>query len=264
MNTERLKIFHPIQVPGLRRMGNLFDGGYVVHFNSLFDADCLVNYGVGYNVEFEKDFFRATGKRILAFDPTLKEISPIIKKIKTGDIISFLRHVKNRITWTFEQSKLKRYRIKFFEEGIASVDSGKYKSLNYHYDKFDLHDKKIILKIDVEGSEYSVFADPSVYRLLGNCLQLIVEFHDVHENLEKLITFMENVSKTHSLIHIHSNNHTGTFMVDGKSIPDTMEMTLLLNEYVPEREYSRSTYPIRGLDRPCHKLKPDIALDFFY
>jgi hypothetical protein len=75
---------------------------------------------------------------------------------------------------------------------------------------------------------------------------------------------MERISKTHSLIHIHSNNHTGTFTIGGKNIPDTIEMTLLLNEYVPERNYSKASYPIPGLDHPCHKLKPDIALDFFY
>lgn len=264
MNTGYLKIFRPIQTTGLCRMGSDFDGGYIIHYGSLYDADCLVNYGVGYNAEFEKDFYRATGKKTFAFDPTLTQISPIVKKIKKGQILAFLRHVKNRIAWTFKQSKLKRYRIKFFEEGIASVDSDKYKSLRYHYDKFGLFQKKIILKIDIEGSEYEVFNDPSVYNLLNNCLQIIIEFHDVSKNLEKLFSFMEQVSKTHSLIHIHSNNHTGTFMVDDKNIPDTLEMTLLLNEYISKKEYSKATYPIPGLDRPCHKLKPDITLDFFY
>ncbi|HWD88593.1 MAG TPA: hypothetical protein VG367_10735 [Mucilaginibacter sp.] len=264
MDTERLKIFRPIQVSGLHRMGNTFDGGYVVHFRSLSDADCLVNYGVGYNIEFEKDFYRTTGKRILAFDPTLSELTPIFKKIKTGQVIPFLRHIKNRVAWIFEQAKLKRYRIRFYEEGIALSDSGKYKSLSYHYDKFDLYNKKIILKMDVEGAEYEVFDDTSVFKLLGNCLQVIIEFHDVSKNLERLISFMERISKTHSLIHIHSNNHTGTFTIGGKNIPDTIEMTLLLNEYVPERNYSKASYPIPGLDHPCHKLKPDIALDFFY
>jgi hypothetical protein len=264
MNPERLKIFRPIETAGLHRMGNTFDGGYVVHFRSLNDADCLVNYGVGYNVEFEKDFYRITGKRTLAFDPTLKELSPMIRELKAGQILPFLRHVKNRVAWTFNEGKLKRYRIKLFEEGISSTDSGKYRSLRYHYDKFDLHHKKIILKIDAEGAEYEVFSDHRVFKLLGNCVQLIVEFHDVAKNLEELTRIMERMAKTHSLIHIHSNNHTGTFLYDGKSIPDTIEATFLLNEYLAEKHYSKARYPIPGLDHPCHKLKPDIALDFFY
>ena len=132
MNTERLKIFHQIQTLGLQRMGNKYDGGYVVHFRSLGDVDCLLNYGVGYNTEFEKDFFRATGKRTLAFDPTLKDIGPIIQKLKQGQVIPFLRHLKNRIVWALEENKLKKYRIHLFEEGISAADSEKYKSLKYH------------------------------------------------------------------------------------------------------------------------------------
>src|SRR3569833_646377 len=148
MNTDRLKIFHPIQTSGLYRLGNVFDGGYVVHYSSLYDADYLVNYGVGYNAEFEKDFYRVTAKRTLAFDPTLRDLKPIVKKFMSGQFVPFLRLLNNRVAWVFEQAKLKRYRIKFFEEGIAAKDSDKYKSLKYHFDKFGLHDKKIILKID--------------------------------------------------------------------------------------------------------------------
>lgn len=264
MGAERLRIFHPIEVTGLRRMGNVFDGGYIVHLRSIDDADCLVNYGVGYNTEFEKDFYRITGKRTLAFDPTLKEINPIIQKLKAGQIIPFLRHLKNRVTWGWREKQLRRYRIKIFEEGIASANSAKYKSLAYHYNKFGLYDKKIILKIDVEGAEYDVFSDQVVYKLLENCVQLIVEFHEISKNLEKLISIMEHISQTHSLIHIHHNNHTGTFIYEGKNVPDAIEVTFLSNDYIPEKKYSTVTYPIAGLDSPCHKHKRDIALDFFY
>ncbi len=52
-------------------MGHQFDGGYVVHYPSLKDADLLLNYGVGYKVDFEEEFFKETGKPTLAFDPTL-------------------------------------------------------------------------------------------------------------------------------------------------------------------------------------------------
>ena len=80
MSANSLKVFHPIKVNGLQRLGNKYDGGYIVHSPSLKDADYLINYGIGHNVEFEKAFFAATGLPTLAFDPTLSDFSPAFKR----------------------------------------------------------------------------------------------------------------------------------------------------------------------------------------
>lgn len=133
----------------------------------------------------------------------------------------------------------------------------------WHFKKYDLFDKNIILKIDVEGAEYSIFNDPAVYTLLHNSVQILIELHDVGNNLASLEFFLDNVFKTHSLIHIHGNNHAGTFDFKGKNIPEVLEVTFLLNKYLPERKYSEETYPIKNLDQPCDKTKPDLVLDFF-
>ena len=171
-----LKIFHPYYVDGLKRLGNKYDGGYVVHYPSLKDADYLLNYGVGYNVAFEKDFFEETGRPTLAFDPTLKSISLVFGRLKSG-LIPFLRHAKNYFAWIIKERSLKNYKINFIEEGISDTDSPQYKSLAYHFKKYNLYDKKVILKIDVEGSEYAIFNDKSVYKLLSNAIQILLEIH---------------------------------------------------------------------------------------
>ncbi|RYX93803.1 hypothetical protein EON78_06155 [bacterium] len=264
MNPDQpLKIFHPIQVKGLQRLGHKYDGGYIVHFPSLKDADYLLNYGVGYNVDFEKDFFKKTGIPTLAFDPTLKDISVVVGKLLKGQIIPFLRHLKNYTCWPSKERKLKDYKINFIEEGIAATDTELYKSVAYHLKKHGLTDKKIILKIDVEGAEYPVFNDPAIYDLLPNCIQIIMEIHELEKNMPDLITIMNKISKTHSLIHIHANNHAGTFEYDGKNVPDAIEVTFLLNDYIPEKKYATQAYPLPGLDQPCDRKKEDIALDFF-
>jgi hypothetical protein len=264
MPKNPLQIFHPIHVTGLKRLGNNYDGGYVVHYPSLQDADYLVNYGVGYNVAFEKDFFRATGKPTLAFDPTLKELASIFKKLGKGQMIPFLRHLKNRIKWISVERSLKSANITFVEEGIADQDSDLYKSLAYHFQKYDLADKQIILKIDVEGAEYPVFNDPATYPLLANTIQVLLEFHEASSKMPELLTIMNRLSETHSLIHIHANNHAPNFSYQGKSVPDAFEATFLHNKYLPTREYTTAAYPLPGLDQPCDRRKPDVVLDFFY
>lgn len=264
MTKNPLKVFHPVHVDGLKRLGNNYDGGYVIHYSSLHDADYIVNYGVGYNVAFEKDFFSETGKPTLAFDPTLKELAPIFKKLIAGQLIPFLRHLKNRIVWVSREKTLKSSGITFVEEGIADKDSAQYKSLAYHFKKYGLTDKKIILKIDVEGAEYPVFNDPATYPLLSNAIQILLEFHELSSHMPELEKIMNRLSETHSLIHIHANNHGGNFTYQGKSIPDAIEATFLHNKYLPKKEYSTAAYPVPGLDQPCDKRKKDEILDFFY
>lgn len=248
---------------GLARLGGNYDGGYIIHYPSLADAVYLVNYGVGYNVSFEKDFSRATGRPVLAFDPTLKDIFAVFGDLKSG-IIPFLRHAKNYGLWLFKVGTLKKHNITMVEEGIGDKNWGAYKTLSYHLDKYGLTDKNIILKMDVEGAEYPFFNDPATYPLLDNALQIILEFHDVEKNMDNLVNIMHNISKTHSLIHIHSNNHAGTFNYNGKNIPETLEATFLLNKYLPVKTPSTTPYPVPGLDQPCDRLSEDIVLDFFY
>jgi len=43
--------------------------------------------------------------------------------------------------------------------------------------EYQLEDKKIVLKIDVDGAEFLVFNDPNIYTQLDNVVQLIIEFH---------------------------------------------------------------------------------------
>jgi hypothetical protein len=264
MTPSILKKFHPFHVPNLKRLGNKHDGGYIVHYPSLKDADCLINYGVGYNVEFEKQFYQATDKPTLAFDPTLKDLRFIFKPLFRGQIIPFLRYAKNYLVWTVKEKKLPNYKISFYEEGISATDTPDYKTFNFHFNQHKLKDKKFIFKIDVDGAEYEVFNDKSIYLLLQNAVQIYIEFHSLDEKLEQVAEIITNLESTHSLIHIHANNYADTFIYQGRTIPKVIEVSFLLNTYITDKHLSTAGYPVEGLDRPCDSSKEDIVLDFFH
>lgn len=258
-----LKAFHPYETEGLKRIGNKGDGGYVIHYPSLKDVEIVVNYGVGYNVAFEKTFHRLTNAEIYAFDPTMKKPAYFLQKIKEGRYSETIKQVVKLMIWLSKESSLKKYKIHFIEEGLAAEDSRYYKTLNYHFKKYNLINRKTILKIDIEGGEFDILTKSNFYDSLNNVIQLIFEFHYLKENFEKVAWIIEALKPTHSLIHIHGNNNGGTFSFEGKDIPEVMEVTFLHNSYLPTRALSKLNYPDDGLDYPCNPHRNDIPLNFF-
>jgi len=262
-NTAQLGIFHPYSIDGLIRLGNKFDGGYIVHGPSLKDIDMLVTYGVGYNVEFEKDFNIKTKAPVLAFDPTMKDPRVFRDKIRQGSYLSTVKQLRWLLKWMKEEKRLPDHRIKFVEEGISETDNASYKTFSTHIDEYQLSDKKLMLKIDVDGAEYPVFKDADIYKRLDNVVQLIIEFHDLDKYIHQVIETIENLATSHTLIHIHGNNYGEPFSYEGKSIPRVIEATLIHNSYLPEKTLSTAEYPIHELDSPCDKRKADLPLAFF-
>ena len=133
----------------------------------------------------------------------------------------------------------------------------------YHLSKYNLKDKKVFLKIDIEDAEYDVFKDESFYKYFDNVVQLVIEFHRLNTRLGELAEIIKRLSRTHSLIHIHGNNIADTFSYDGKTVPVVVEAIFLHNSFIPDKVLSAESYPIKGLDLPCNKKWEDIPLDFF-
>ena len=258
-----LKAFNPYKVEGLKRIGNKNDGGYVIHYPSLQQVECLVNYGVGYNVEFEKSFNKLTNSETYAFDPTMKKPEFFIEKIKQGKYFETFKQVIKLLIWLTQENSLKKYKINFIEEGLSDKNSDFFKTLNYHFEKYNLKNKKTLLKIDIEGGEYDILTKDNFYDTLDNVVQLLLEFHYLKDNIEKISKIIENLKPTHSLIHIHGNNNGGTFSLNGKNIPEVIEVTFLHNSYLPNKTLSTLNYPAKGLDYPCNRHREDLVLDFF-
>ncbi len=260
---EELQIFRPYQIEGLRRMGNKYDGGYVIHYPSLRNVDCLVTYGVGYNVKFEEAFQAETGKPVYAFDPTLMKVKYLWQDIKQGLYAHSVLQAANWLKWIGKEKKLEKKQIHLIQEGLANTNSEKFKTLDYHLSKYNLLDKKIFLKIDIEAAEYGIMNEESFYKHFDNVIQMVYEFHWLDSQLEKLLDIMKKIARTHSLIHIHANNFGSFFDYHGKQVPHVIEVTFLHNSLMPEKKLSAATYPIEGLDAPCTPRRKELIPDFF-
>lgn len=256
-----LEFLKPISLSNKMRIGPNSDGGYVVYKPSLNNIDLLITYGVGWDINFEIDYYNLTGKKILMYDPTMfgdKAIdkaycSKLVKKCK---INSFLKYVLNIYRWKKQFKILSEYDILFYNEGIACKASKKYDTFCNQLIKNDIRTDHILLKIDIEGNEYLIFNDADFIDNLNLVDQLIVEFHDLKNRLRSLESIINELNKQFYIAHIHGNNYSGGFYVYREFsdiyFPDVVEMTFVrktcvLNGDILQQEFD---YPTQGLDHP--------------
>jgi len=91
----------------------------------------------------------------------------------------------------------------------------------------------LLLKMDIEGSEWDVLADPSNQPFLQQFSQIILEFHAIggsekHDVRQQLLA-MQNLLQDFVVVHVHGNNCCGELsdLPSGYNIPRILEATLV-------------------------------------
>ena len=115
---------------------------------------------------------------------------------------------------------------------------------------------KVVLKIDIEGDEYKVLDD--IKKNSKKIVFLIIEFHDVDKNINKIKKFLaKNDLKN---IHIHANNYGGS---DKNKNPKVIELSLLNSKIIKMQNIlSKRKYPIVNLDYKNLKRRDDVMIGF--
>ena len=81
---------------------------------------------------------------------------------------------------------------------------------------------KPFLKIDIEGSEYSILDD--LVSHAAATAGLAIEFHNCGKHLDEIVAFAQRYPLR--LIHVHVNNYS---QIDERGCPDSIEMTFSSN-----------------------------------
>ena len=124
---------------------------------------------------------------------------------------------------------------------------------------------EMILKMDIEGSEWEVFAhiDPEYLKAFR---QIVIEFHDFEKIAdpawrEQAMTALEHLGQNHSVVHVHGNNFVALVVAGDISIPNCLELTYVRKDayrLVPTNE----TFP-GAVDRPSNPFRPEVQLGTF-
>lgn len=222
------------------RLGNPYDGGYVVSILSIGSSEAVFSYGVGGDISFERDYCLLTGKKAYCFDHTIEGIGI------PDDL----------------QDK-----IKFKKEGISGDDQEDTKHFFTHYETKKLTGR-VLLKLDVEGCEYDFFDKTDLQKLASITSGIVIEFHNFHikETYERFLQLLEKMNKFFYIIHIHGNNYGGKeqyyYNDQPYTIPHFLEVSFIPKEISPLAKISDGPHPDPKLDCKNELSKEEHNLDF--
>ncbi len=217
------KIFKPDGLYKLIRIGKNNDGGYLVCEKSINSSDILISFGISDDFSFENEFKIKKKVEIYAYDPTVstkfffKQFFSSLIKLKlyllSKQVLNFL---KFKSFFNKKGNKLFKKKIgkdgNIFFENLSISDILKTINVN----------KKIFFKIDIEGSEYRLLDE--LIQFSQNIQGLVIEFHDVDINLDKINNFLNKFDL--KLIHIHGNNWCD---YASNNIPASLELSFSRN-----------------------------------
>jgi hypothetical protein len=226
----------------LIRHGRDYDGGYVVPVKALEQADALLGYGIADDNSFEEKFSDIYNKPSYGFDCGITNIN--------------------------SQNPL----FKFVNQCIASdktlysgkKSSGNISSFTKQIDDLGLTNKKLFIKMDIEGSEYEAFTDilPHHQQITGIVLE--IHFRN-HSNTQKAVKLLSNLSKEFVLLHVHANNCCNdpgfTTVNAAGTLSDVIELTYINKALINEYELSDNQSHPTAMDMPNNREKADIEFE---
>ena len=252
----------PFDEDDLIRLGKKGDGGYVISKKSLETDNCLLTFGMSNDWSFEEDFVRHNSQNFVhIYDHTVNLnffLHRLYKSIKRLFYFkSSFSNIYEKFNELIKYLKLNKLKINHFKYKISNKKQLSNKSLKETIKDTD-HNGKIMLKIDIEGDEFEILNDITLYS--NQIHTLIIEFHELNNNYNKFETLIKDINKKFYIIHIHGNNVTG---VNEMGLPNTLEISFLNYDlFFKENIKTKSKFPIKNLDFPNHKYIEDIEINF--
>jgi hypothetical protein len=216
------------------RIGSIGDGGYV-QLNDLANITLALSFGINDNDSWD-------------FDIATRGIA-----VKQYD-------------YTVEHAPSKHPLLEFHKIKVAGVPGEGKVTLQ---DLIISHEKteqpNIILKIDIEGSEWEVF-DNIKEEQLTRVSQILCEFHGLsklnHASFYTLaLRVMQKIHKYFIPYHVHGNNNSCIVNIGNVAFPDVIEVSFA-NRKIFTACKSDEIFPTR-FDYPNNPEFPDIFLGPF-
>ena len=263
--TEKFNYLVPLKVD-LIRVGMNMDGGYVLGKNELNKIEYIISLGMGSernNWSFEKEYLKINQNiKITFYDHTvsaknyLLNILRIFRRLiklryKIKDLTEMVKHffsyiiLLNSSQILHEKQKILQKPKKRNETNVEEI----FKNTSFN---------NILLKVDIEGSEYEII--DQIVDSSHKILSLIIEFHEVDKYEDIFEDKIKLLKSKFEIIHIHGNNNTGIQKIN---LPKTLEITFVNKEnYKDHNKEFRYDFPVKEIDFPNNLNFEDIQFSF--
>ncbi len=224
------------------RCGRNSDGGYVVAEEIFRNSDLMMSYGIADDISFELDVIKKYDIKIHAFD---------------GGVA----------TENFEKNPL----LSIHQECVGSDNflysdqqtCGKISSYETQIKRLAAQDKKIFLKMDIEGAEYDALeAVPE--NLMQKIQGIVIELHKIEDKKfhKKILKLAKILNKFFVLYHVSGNNYAGIIrLFPDKKIPKVLELSYVNKNLVKSSRVSKQCYP-SPLDFPNNPERPMLKFKY--
>lgn len=217
-----------------RRVGKAHDGGYVIPELAMLNTEVVIGYGISNDISFENDITRIYECCSFGFDGTCKPIKPESKKcyFHSYNIISKKQH----------------------EEDLLEKTPSKFRSLTFEQqlDFCQVRDKKLFIKMDIEGAEYEVL--PDILEYADNITGITFEIHFMQDHeIAKATSLLESLNKDFILVHKHGNNCCKSYFTNLACkgyIPRVLELSYINKNLIDHYEISSNQSAPTCLDMP--------------
>jgi len=225
------------------RIGNQNDGGYILNKKIIENTLRLVSIGIGGEDSFEMDWIDKYPLCTVEMYDGTYPCNNVCQKYsdKINDTIFYYQH-------------------------NVGNNSGNIKLFNIINNKIPT-----LLKIDIEGGEYTIFDN---ILLENNIVGLLLEVHDLHipQNMQKLSELISKNFSNMVMFHIHGNSWGSTFnlnLLDRPSnnpitvseFPHVIELSFINKQIINNTFHlDSSRFPLAGIDTSNKPDLPDIDL----
>ncbi len=192
-------------------------GGWTIAKNFLHSESVVYSFGIGMDISFDLSIIKKYNCKVYGFDPTPRVLDWINVQSKP-DLFEF-----HAIGIAAQNSDIPFY-VPLNPEDIShrAIDTGSNKTILVPAKQLSKIMKELghshidVLKMDIEGFEYSVLPDIIESKLRPK--QLLVEFHHVmdgysNEDTEKMITALTDYN--YSLFHV-SDSYSEFAFIDNQ------------------------------------------------